>query len=403
MSVTEHEATEEINTQEPLDRQLLDREKPWTERHDHLLAHGYKLRPRHTPGWKASWNRIVPRDKHEDAIPMMSLMDARRVSDNTIVVMKIVPRDSQELKITEYLSSESLRQEAYNHSAILLDVLEDPLDAKQAIMVLPLLRSASEPQFASIGDCIDFVEQMLEGISFLHDHDIAHRDCFVENMMMDGRALYPKGWHPQEVQRAPSGRKISGSPKRKSVHGVKYYIIDFGISSLSKKMVTGIRGQKRAPELSETIPYDPFKVDIWLLGSCFEYMITEKYVNVDFLKPLLDVMTQEDPLARPTVKECIEQFNNIKAKVTPLTKAQRLHPLKAEWKLVRLVRDATYLVSEAIWAMKPREKALPSFRPTDKMTPILAVPADEVTNETQNLNPAAEVSETAKNSQTTGS
>ena len=54
-----------------------------------------------------------------------------------------------------------------------------------------------------------------------------------------------------------------------------YYYIDFGISTLfasedTNKLVTGRAGLDRdVPELSEVLPYDPFKVDVFILGNLF--------------------------------------------------------------------------------------------------------------------------------------
>ncbi|KAG8919230.1 hypothetical protein FRC02_001796 [Tulasnella sp. 418] len=347
--------------------QLFDDEKPWRERHDYLLNLGYKLRPRYAPDWKPSWKRVVPRDRDEDAIAMSfhgGIMDAQRMSDNTTVMMKVVTYDSLEFKITKLLSSEPLRNETRNHSVPLLDVLDDPLDDARRIMVLPLLRDSRSPPFASIGDCIEFVNQTLEGLCFLHEQGVAHRDCYVANIMMDARALYPKSWHPQEPVRARSGRIMTEIPQRKGVGGVRYYFIDFGVSSLSQDELTGIHGQKLAPELSNTNPYNPFRVDIWLLGSAFDYLIAEKFGNVDWIKPLIDSMTREDPSARPSVKECIEQFDAIQATITPSRRARRLHPAQPEWKLLEVIRDMRYLVSEGYWAFKPKHKPLPPFQPT---------------------------------------
>lgn len=99
--------------------------------------------------------------------------------------------------------------------------------------------------------------------------------------MMDASGLYPCGHHPilhdylahDLSQRAPVLSRQAGS--------VKYYYIDFGISSrfdgeVANKRVLGSKGlDKSAPELSDTTPYDPFKLDIYLLGNFFREVFTE--------------------------------------------------------------------------------------------------------------------------------
>ncbi|KAG8949814.1 hypothetical protein FRC03_000239 [Tulasnella sp. 419] len=177
---------------------------------------------------------------------------------------------------------------------------------------------------------------------------------------------------------------MSAAPKRRAAGGVRYYLIDYGISTLSQSEFTGIRGQKQAPELTETTPYNSFKVDIWLLGSCFGYMITEKFRNVEWLNTLVEAMTQTDPSARPTAIECVSQFDGIKAKIKFLARAQRLHPLKTESRLLQTVRDTTYLISEGFWTLKMRsKKSLTPFPPTEKGSEPQAVATEEAETDGQ--------------------
>ena len=58
----------------------------------------------------------------------------------------------------------------------------------------------------------------------------------------------------------------------RSAAKVRYYYVDFGISShipadSADKLVLGEYGRDQdVPELSSTVPYDPFKVDIFTFG-----------------------------------------------------------------------------------------------------------------------------------------
>lgn len=68
------------------------------------------------------------------------------------------------------------------------------------------------------------------------------------------------------------------SVERRSVAPLKYYFIDFETSrrySLDEKnpLCLGRFGQVRnVPEMPETVPYNPFKLDVYQLGSAFEPM-----------------------------------------------------------------------------------------------------------------------------------
>ena len=59
---------------------------------------------------------------------------------------------------------------------------------------------------------------------------------------------------------------------RWSVRPNRYYVIDFGMSKKFDQregvQVLGVLGQDRSvPEMSNTVPYDPFPMDVYQLGS----------------------------------------------------------------------------------------------------------------------------------------
>lgn len=91
--------------------------------------------------------------------------------------------------------------------------------------------------------------------------------------MMDGRAMFPEGFHAQQWLFYPDARPIDLNASRTAVGGVRYYFIDFGISSLDEDKVLGVDGQERAPELSDSVPYDPYKLDVYILGQVYRGFI----------------------------------------------------------------------------------------------------------------------------------
>ena len=109
----------------------------------------------------------------------------------------------------------------------------------------------------------------------------ATSDCTYANLMMDANGLYPDGFHPVMPLRTPDGvgraKRISRAESNKPV---KYYYIDFGISvhmpADRPRAVVGVDGLDReVPELSRDVPYDPFKVDIFILGNMFKHEMYE--------------------------------------------------------------------------------------------------------------------------------
>ncbi len=91
--------------------------------------------------------------------------------------------------------------------------------------------------------------------------------------MMDAACLYPGGHHPVRRNYSPDAL-YEVMPLPRAGRSVTYMYIDFGLSTWfapgASPLVVGRVGRdKEAPELSSTVPYDPFKVDIYSLGNLF--------------------------------------------------------------------------------------------------------------------------------------
>ena len=99
--------------------------------------------------------------------------------------------------------------------------------------------------------------------------------------MMDASGLYPKGFHPVVKIMSPDVSRVAKVVARRDTRRpVKYYFIDFGISSFvapePPRLVLGAACIDRlVPELSSSVPYDPFKVDVFILGHVFKDMILQ--------------------------------------------------------------------------------------------------------------------------------
>ena len=106
------------------------------------------------------------------------------------------------------------------------------------------------------------------------------RDCVAYNTLMDATALYPRGHHPVKRNLLPDVSDIAPHlPRERGV--VKYYFADFGLSSYfppdsADRLVVGELGREQdVPELSVDVPYDPFKVDVFIIGSMFKKSFME--------------------------------------------------------------------------------------------------------------------------------
>ena len=116
---------------------------------------------------------------------------------------------------------------------------------------------------------------MVQPCTFREESSQINSDCVMHNLLMDADAMYPEGFHPVKIMHK---RDYSGWANYipRSVAGVRYYFADFGISvhipeEDPSKLVTGNMGRDQdPPELSATVPYDPFKLDIFIIGNMLE-------------------------------------------------------------------------------------------------------------------------------------
>ncbi|PSR73557.1 hypothetical protein PHLCEN_2v10476 [Hermanssonia centrifuga] len=261
-----------------LQAELNEYEVPWRDRQVFLASQGYMLRPRYRPGWVPSWQTDTSKYPEEfedywELPPRQHLIDATRISDGQLVYMKRVRSGDAESTIARMLSSGRLSEDPRNHCVPILDYILDKDDPSIAYMVMPYLRLTDSPPFETVNDIIDFGSQIFEGLVFIHEHQVAHRDCSEKNIMMDATSLFPKGHHPVRAGFLPDA--CTPAPQLSRAHGrIKYYYVDFGISvrlaTDSPRLVTGGYGRDQdVPELSFHVPYDPFKVDIFILGNMF--------------------------------------------------------------------------------------------------------------------------------------
>jgi hypothetical protein len=97
--------------------------------------------------------------------------------------------------------------------------------------------------------------------------------------MVDSAKLVPNG--DFFFFRSSKKEDWTGSVKsveRRSVAPLKYYFIDFETSLQyspddPNPLCVGKVGQARnVPEMSETVPYNPFKLDVYQLGTAFQPM-----------------------------------------------------------------------------------------------------------------------------------
>ncbi|KAJ7637467.1 hypothetical protein B0H17DRAFT_1106842 [Mycena rosella] len=310
---------------------LSDEEIYWKDHQVWLQECGYMLRP-------------LKRYSAEDGRMLSSgqVIDAIRLEDEASVLLKVISKDvhPDEAKICEYFSSEGVASDPRNHCIPLLAKLSPPDDEDKLILVMKLLRRYDSPRFDTFGEVMECFRQIFEGLHFMHQHRVAHRDCNSLNIMMDGMHLFPDGCHPQ-----PQYQDFMWDSFKRARHytrtqrPVKYYFIDFGISTMfapgEDPRVEVIEGGDSSPPEFGTLEerrdmsmppkiLDPFPTDIYYLGNWIRTEFLEGYdlidvsakYGFDFMRPLVSAMVHDDPAKRPTIDEVVVRFGYIRERLS---------------------------------------------------------------------------------------
>ncbi|KAI5118848.1 hypothetical protein M0805_008124 [Coniferiporia weirii] len=301
--------------------QMFDHEIWWRDHAAAIKANGYRLRPRFRPGWKPSSfgddKRVFGHIYEDDlAHKIEKVIDACRLEDSTTVAVKRIARGSSEIDIAKMLSSPELLRDTLNHTVPILDSFSDPKDDKVGYIVMPLLRKFDDPEFYSVPEVLSFVRQVLEGLTFMHQHGIAHGDCTGPNIMMDGTFMYPDGFHPSHQDLTVTGNGNAHHVRRSDVQYVKYFFVDYSHSTyfVDGHAKTGrLAIQQESSDGTETEVFsikqeDAFSADVCVLGETIKATFVDKYNHMQFLLPLVQAMIQEDQTSRLTAKLALEQF-----------------------------------------------------------------------------------------------
>ncbi|TDL21677.1 hypothetical protein BD410DRAFT_724031 [Rickenella mellea] len=327
----------------------------WRDRGDVLKQHGYMLRPRYRVGWKPSW--LDTGDNVMDAEDGVNIsvrtMDATRISDGSLVMLKKVSRLTSEISIAQYLSEPEIRRCPENHCVPVLDRFPAEADPNIDIIVMPFLFRLNEPRFEAVDQVLDFIRQTLDGLAFMHAKNVAHRDCAFNNIMHDGIQLYPDGVHPVSRRMNSAYTEYARTLRRADIPTIKYYFTDFGLSTHFKdpnqpRLVRGdVAADRDVPEISNIVPYDPFRVDIFTLGNVYKKEFLDRYSNLEFIRPLVSEMMQRNPLERPTAEEARDRFRFLLREIPWYKRAWRLQTAR-ETNRQRIAKDLHFVTGYTI-------------------------------------------------------
>ncbi|KAJ7476715.1 kinase-like domain-containing protein [Mycena latifolia] len=321
---------------------LCHEERTWVHYQPFLAERGYMLRPRYRP-WSGAEPGVTlgQRPFECEGVPGFDVLDAIRSSDRAHVVLKVIRTVSDEAEISAFLTNEL---SATRHTIQFLDLFSMYDDLERAFLVMPRMRwqCSLSPWFATVREFIEFVMQVLQGLVFLHTNNIAHRDICSANIVMDSSRMIPGGFHfvnPSTSDGLNYLREYTGDDSdprlmksRTQAGPIHYCFIDFGLSVRfpsfeARQLVTGNFGRlrKRVPEISATIPYDPFKVDVRLVGEMLRSEFLLNYVGLDFIVPLVKKLRRRNPEQRPDAGQALALFEHLVAKMSDRELEEPLH------------------------------------------------------------------------------
>ncbi|KAJ7134582.1 kinase-like domain-containing protein [Mycena epipterygia] len=279
-------------------------EDEWQSLRPFLKYRGYRLVTQRDTAlvMAEATNEPVPEEwagppQDDDALYSASntgaIFEGFRLSDSRRVVFKIVDSSQNyEADIYTYLRLDdpAISEDPRNKAIPVFEIME--ITPTRSIVVT----EAWGPHWNypnpidTWEEFAEFGRQVLEGLAFLHSHRIAHLD------ISDGNILAgPPGEHKPKPQRA-------------------YAFIDFELSIIYSESdrgpysVTGSVATYVAPEMSETVSYDPFKADIWQMGELLSLAAKERGFEMESLVTLLAKMKHEIPDERPTAEQALAQF-----------------------------------------------------------------------------------------------
>ncbi|KAF9047865.1 hypothetical protein BJ165DRAFT_1610538 [Panaeolus papilionaceus] len=171
----------------------------------------------------------------------------------------------------------------------------------------PLLHAFTSFYSNSVEDVLYMIIEALEGISYLHEHRVAHQDLFLLNFVIQ--------WQPESLIKRATVRP-------------RVWIIDFEDSVLFSEdtpphnmkvakfpRVLDECARPLAPEVYRSEPYCPFKLDVWQFGKDLEPFES----GFDEVTQIFQEMSKDAPEERLTAAEALHRLDNFVRNQPPIS------------------------------------------------------------------------------------
>ncbi|KAF8968979.1 kinase-like domain-containing protein [Flammula alnicola] len=230
------------------------------------------------------------------------------------VAIKLVRDNSEEYRILRFLSQQSMETLKENCIIHVLDFL--PAQGFW-LVVMPRWGSAIHlPKGRTMHDILQIMYSMLKALTFLHEHNVTHRDMNLGNVLVNHFSDH-LSLHQNDVR---SDLRSKGL--------LLYAVFDFDISIMVPPQV--LKEEYRLPyQLSwwgtfnqphdtaqGEFDYNPFSYDVGMLGVEFCNRFQHFAREIPMLAPLLDRMTTRDLRRRFTAAEALQFFEDMRSQLT---------------------------------------------------------------------------------------
>ncbi|KAF8177832.1 other/AgaK1 protein kinase [Pholiota molesta] len=230
------------------------------------------------------------------------------------VAIKLILADGEEYRILRFLHDKGPETLQANCILPVLDFL--PFNDFLFVVMPRWGGRVAVPSNHTMREILDVMHSMLKGLTFLHAHNIIHRDIKLNNLLInhfsdDGSALI----NENQVKLRREGKLI-------------YALIDFDVSLMAPPDIK--REDYRLPYGESFIgsgnqPYDtsqgefdynPFAYDVGSTGVEFCNHFQQYSRHIHMLAPLLDKMTTQDVKSRFTAAEALQFFEDMYLELT---------------------------------------------------------------------------------------
>ncbi|KAF6761363.1 other/AgaK1 protein kinase [Ephemerocybe angulata] len=235
---------------------------------------------------------------------------AARDRDGHEVVIRLAsgPKTTDELRAFQRLNTEEARRDPRNHT---LPILKYLVFNGMVFVVMPRWQTGpfeSTVSYDTVSELCDVAEAFYEGLEFLHEKRIAHRDIYESNTVMNLLRSLSKPGH-----------------KMRTIGEVRYAFIDFDVALVLPEgadiSTVSVEREIRVPLLDIGLKpglCNPFKDDVLCLTAALERTVRVAEGVVPRVGDFFDCIRKCDYDECPSAAEVLRDFRALRANMTEM-------------------------------------------------------------------------------------